>query len=246
MRKMNRIILLLTALAPAALSAQIGSLSPVLVGSTGNFSISGSLMLSSSTGEVIVPTSSAPTLILTQGFQQPSANGALALNAALNYANVSCAGSADGAATMTTIGGTAPYSYAWSSSPNDTLATNDSLAPGSYTVTVTDAAGLSVTQSFTILDGTGICNIHIYSGLTPNGDGHNDAWVIDYLDLFQPNTVAIYNRWGVEVWNGVNYDNSTVVWTGHDLDGNALPDGTYYYVVTYDGQSSKGWVELSH
>lgn len=225
---------------------QIGSLTPVLIGSTGNFSIAGNMMLSASTGEPAVTTAVAPTLILTQGFQQPSANGALALNAALVFSNISCAGANDGVASVTATGGSGPYQYTWSSSLNDSLATNDSLVPGSYTVTVTDAGGLTVTQSFSISDGSGICGIHVYSGLTPNGDGHNDAWVIDYIDLFQPNSVTIYNRWGVEVWREEDYNNTTVVWTGNDQSGAALPDGTYFYVIEVGGKIMKDWVELSH
>ena len=54
-------------------------------------------------------------------------------------ANISCAGRADGAATAVTAGGAAPYSYAWSN--GDTAATITDLTAGTYTVTVTDAAG---------------------------------------------------------------------------------------------------------
>jgi gliding motility-associated-like protein len=231
-----------------SLGAQVtvGSITPVLIGSTGNFSIAGGMMLSSSTGEPMVPTWSGGNFIVTQGFQQPSANGSLALTAHVIQSNVSCLGSGDGIAKVTTIGGSAPYTYVWSSSANDTLATNDSLAPGTYTVTVTDAGGLTTQQTFTILDGTGICGIHVYSGLTPNGDGHNDTWVIDYLELFQPNNVTIYDRWGIQVWHGTNYDNQSVVWKGESQSGLALPDGTYFYVIEIGDQHMNSWVELSH
>jgi gliding motility-associated-like protein len=252
MKKLNEMtrmfLLAATALllsAPA--NAQtVGTITPVLVGSTGNFSINGGIMLSSSTGEVMVPTATSSSLILTQGFQQPSANGSLSLNATLVFTNTSCLGAGDGAAIVTPTGGSAPYSYTWSSSASDTFAVNDSLAPGSYTVTVTDAAGLSTTRTFTISETNGLCGVHVYSGLTPNGDGHNDTWQIDYLELFLPNTVYIYNRWGVQVWKGDNYDNNSVVWNGNDQSNAVLPDGTYYYVIEVGQQSMKGWVEISH
>lgn len=245
--KMNRpVLLLVCGLLPMAVFAQVGSLTPVLIGSTGNFSSAGNVLLSSSTGEPMVATVSAPTLILTQGFQQPTANGTLALNASVVYSNVSCAGANDGFASVIPTGGSAPYQYTWSTGINDSLSSNDSLVPGSYTVTVTDAGGLTVTQSFTINDGSGICGIHVYSGLTPNGDGHNDTWVIDYIDLFQPNSVTIYNRWGVEVWHKDNYDNNLVVWNGTDMSGSDLPDGTYFYLIQVGDVIMKDWVELSH
>lgn len=229
------------------LHAQVGSITPVLIGTTGNFSINGNYMLSSSTGEVIVPTvGPSGGYILTQGFQQPSANGTLALNANLVYTNISCLGANDGTASVTPVGGSAPYSFTWTTNAGDTLNSVDSLPPGTYSVTVTDAGGLNVSQSFTVVDAGGICGIHVYSGLTPNGDGHNDTWIIDYLELFQPNSVAIYNRWGVLVWNGTNYDNQAVVFDGTDLSGSKLPDGTYYYVISVGGESMKGWLEISH
>lgn len=225
---------------------QIGSLTPVLIGSSGNYSTNGNLSISSSTGECIVPTVQNGPIILTQGFQQPSANGTLSLNSTLVYYNATCLGANDGTASMSVTGGSAPYSYTWSSSTGDTLATNDSLVPGTYTVTVTDAGNLSQSHTFTIVDGTDICNIHVYSGFTPNGDGQNDTWVIDYIDLHQPNTVEIFNRWGILVWSGENYDNVNTYWNGNGQDGTQLPDGTYYYIINVGTGSMKGWVELTH
>ena len=244
------IVLIALVLIPVShLFAQVtvGSITPVLVGSTGNFTISGGYMLSSSVGEAMVPTAGpVGGFILTQGFQQPSANGSLSLNANLVFTNVSCIGANDGTASVTPVGGSAPYSYLWTSGSSDTLAVNDSIPPGTYTVTVTDAGGLTITQSFTVLESSGICGLHVYSGLTPNGDGHNDTWLIDYLELFLPNTVMIYNRWGVLVWQGDNYDNQSVVFTGKDLAGAELTDGTYFYVIQVGHESMKGWVEISH
>lgn len=229
------------------ISAQVtvGSITPVLIGSTGNFSSGGGYTLSSSTGEPMVPTGSNGNYIITQGFQQPSTNSSLALNANLVFANSSCMGSDDAFANVSPVGGSAPYTYVWSNGDSIGSAT-DSLTPGTYTVTVTDAGGLSLTQTFTVSDGTGICGIQPYSGLTSNGDGHNDLWIIDYIDLHQPNSVMIYNRWGMMVWKGDNYDNSTVVWNGAAQDGSALPDGTYFYVIEVTGGHMESWVELSH
>src|ERR1044072_1982548 len=106
---------------------QIGSITPVLIGSTGNYSTGGNMSISSSTGECIVPTVQNGPIILTQGFQQPSANGTLSLNSTLVYYNSTCLGANDGTASLTVTGGSAPYTYIWSSSVNDSLSTVDSL-----------------------------------------------------------------------------------------------------------------------
>ena len=54
-------------------------------------------------------------------------------------------GTNNGSIAASTIGGTAPYTYAWSHGP--TTAALTGLSPGLYQVTVSDAAGASTTQA---------------------------------------------------------------------------------------------------
>jgi gliding motility-associated-like protein len=62
--------------------------------------------------------------------------------------NTLCFGDANGNATVTPNGGTSPYTYSWTS--GGTAATENNLAAGSYTVTVTDNTGCTGTSSVTI------------------------------------------------------------------------------------------------
>lgn len=63
--------------------------------------------------------------------------------------NVTCYGGASGSATVTAGGGTPGYTYSWTPyGGNGSTAVN--LAAGSYTVTVTDAAGCTVSTTATI------------------------------------------------------------------------------------------------
>ncbi len=62
--------------------------------------------------------------------------------------------------------------------------------------------------------------------ITPNGDGANDTFVITGLENFPNNELYVYNRWGHEVFGTSNYQND---WEGM-WQGQALPEGTYYYV----------------
>jgi gliding motility-associated-like protein len=63
--------------------------------------------------------------------------------------NVLCFGGNNGAAYVTVIGGTTPYTYTWS--PNvSSVDSAVNLTAGTYTVTVHDAGGCSGTSSFTI------------------------------------------------------------------------------------------------
>ncbi len=64
--------------------------------------------------------------------------------------NASCSGIADGAINLTTSGGVGPYTFVWST----TATTEDvnSLAAGTYTVTITDASNCTKVESFTITE----------------------------------------------------------------------------------------------
>ncbi|TAE52344.1 MAG: T9SS C-terminal target domain-containing protein, partial [Bacteroidetes bacterium] len=67
-----------------------------------------------------------------------------------SQSNISCNGEVDGAATVTTTGGTGPFTFSWSNGENG--ATADSLAPGVATCTVTDASGCISTVTVTITE----------------------------------------------------------------------------------------------
>ena len=51
--------------------------------------------------------------------------------------------------------------------------------------------------------------------------------IIENLENYPNTEVVIVNRFGQELYNSSNYDNS---WSGTN-GGKQLPDGTYYYVV---------------
>jgi hypothetical protein len=55
-----------------------------------------------------------------------------------------------GSATVSASGGAGGFTYKWSNAAMSTTATVSGLAPGTYTVTVTDAAGCTVTASVSI------------------------------------------------------------------------------------------------
>jgi hypothetical protein len=75
-----------------------------------------------------------------------NANGPTA--AIATQTNVLCNGGNNGSATVNVTGGSPSYTYAWSSGGN--AATENNLAAGNYTVTVTDANGCTTTAVVTI------------------------------------------------------------------------------------------------
>jgi gliding motility-associated-like protein len=67
-----------------------------------------------------------------------------------NVTHVACHGEATGSATANVSGGSAPYTYAWNTVPEQTDATASALSAGTVSVTVTDANGCTATASTTI------------------------------------------------------------------------------------------------
>lgn len=70
------------------------------------------------------------------------------LTSTISRVNASCASSSDGSISLTANGGTSPYTFSWSN--GSPLKDQTNLAPGSYTVTITDANGCTTTNTATI------------------------------------------------------------------------------------------------
>ena len=62
---------------------------------------------------------------------------------------------------------------------------------------------------------------------------------ITILECYPENTVEIYNRWGVKVYDTENYNNDTRAFRGVSegrdtvKESAELPTGTYFYILKY-------------
>jgi hypothetical protein len=108
-------------------------------------------------GVNLVMNGGIPTLFpcpsLVFNYTQAPANGCVPvpvcnLSSSATATNIDCNGSASGSATVNVVGGTAPLSHAWSNGASTQSVNN--LPAGTYTVTVTDANGCTISQSVTI------------------------------------------------------------------------------------------------
>jgi gliding motility-associated-like protein len=120
-------------------------------------------------------------------------------------------------------------SYAWApdsvlSDPTGANPLASPLETTSFVLTVVAPNGCVGTDTVLV---TVLPEINITSGFTPNGDGYNDTWQIDLIDLFPECTVEIYNRWGELLFRSVGYGTP---WDGR-YNGGVVPVGTYYYVI---------------
>ncbi|MEO8069294.1 MAG: choice-of-anchor L domain-containing protein [Flavobacteriales bacterium] len=141
-----------------------------------------------------------------------------------NGYNVSSYNGHDGGIALNVTGGNAPYTYEWNTGA--TTANVNGLAAGTYTVTITDANGCTLMLSFTLNQPT---DLVMPTGFSPNGDGSNDAYVVQGLDGYPNNHMLVVNRWGNTVFDQLNYRND---WRGENQQGEALPNGTYFVVIT--------------
>ncbi len=90
----------------------------------------------------------------------------------LSTTDIPCVGGASGVASISVSGGTSPYAYLWDDSSNQTNATAANLIAGSYTVSITDSCGSTVTQTATI-------NEPLYLSSTIN---YTDVSCYGYID----------------------------------------------------------------
>jgi gliding motility-associated-like protein len=91
-------------------------------------------------------------------------------------------------------------------------------------------------------------DIIVYNAVSPNGDGINDFFFLEYIDVLpdtQSNRVTIYNRWGDAVFEVSDYNNSDKIFVGLNNSGNELPSGTYFYKIEFSGKTDKtGYLSL--
>ncbi len=119
-------------------------------------------------------------------------------------------------------------------------------APGTYTIEYTicenadptncDTATVTVLVSEIITD----FKIEVNQMVTPNNDGRNDFLFIRDVEFAKNNTLKIYNRWGIAVFDGANYNNQNNVFDGRSRGRSTmsvndyLPAGVYFYIFEYD------------
>ncbi len=143
---------------------------------------------------------------------------------------VSCKDNDDGFIELTVKGGVPGYSYLWSN--NNTSSAIYELLPGKYIVEITDNNGCTKIDTIHV----NFINIECISPptvFTPDGDGINDTWVLDKLDIYTNAIVQIYNNTGRLLYETKG---SYIPWNGMN-NGNSLPSATYYYIIDLQNNS---------
>ena len=211
----------------------------------GTGSAGGGVVIDFSIGEPIVLTGTDGNNYFTQGFIQPDTVFASSNIFSVNifYASESCINAHDGFIYANPVNAVGPVTWQWFPSM-DTLPTLTGLVSGTYILTATDTAGNTLTDTIVITPSTNPCDLDFFNAITPNGDGKNDAFIISNISSYPNNSLFVFNRYGLKVWEGKNYDNTNVVFNGKDMGGFDLPPATYFYVLIVEGGERKGWLEI--
>ena len=77
--------------------------------------------------------------------------------------------------------------------------------------------------------------------ISPNGDGKNDFWKVDNIEIYKDFELNIFDQFGQVIYNVPNnYKNE---FDGM-YKGTALPTGNYYYIFQKDQKQFKGNITI--
>lgn len=105
-----------------------------------------------------------------------------------------------------------------------------------FTVMITDKNGCIYEDQVTVCVKEDV--FKLISIITPNGDGKNDFLFFPGIDDDPNNSLKIYNRWGTLIFEQDGYQIQGRKFDGI-RNGERLPADTYYYILTYQGETYK-------
>lgn len=131
------------------------------------------------------------------------------------------------------------YNFTWSpttflSAPNVLNPTTTPASNIKYTITAMDKTSFCfATDSVKIIV---VNKLNIPNAFSPNGDGTNDKWIIEGLELYPYAVVSIFTRGGQKIGEWRNYKNTP--WDGTHY-GKPVPVGTYAFVIQFTKDSKE-------
>jgi len=136
-------------------------------------------------------------------------------------------------------------SYVWDFGDGNAASTVNAshafLGPGTYYVTLHATNEIGCTDSY--MQGPYVIlapELFIPNVFSPNGDGVNDAFSVEYTGD-QPFNLQVFDRWGVQMYGSTN---KSIGWDGTNIKLSPVPDGTYYYKLRVGDRDFAGMISL--
>ena len=131
--------------------------------------------------------------------------------------------------------------YEWYNAEDDLLSVNSELSvtdSGSFYVFVIDKNNCNDFSENAIVHTVRRTEIYIPSAFTPNGDDHNELFVIrgNYIVSY---SMKIYNRWGEQLF----VSNSIYKYWDGTFESNKVQQGTYFYNIEVYGEDGDLFVK---
>ena len=86
-------------------------------------------------------------------------------------------------------------------------------------------------------------DFEVFNGMSPGDDGVNDYFKIAGIEKYPNNTVKVFNRWGVLVYEAKGYGLGDKLFMGISegritiTKDQKLPAGTYFYMIEFEGEN---------
>ena len=197
-----------------------------IFGAGANYSITQIVTSANGCKDTVVQTLNIPNLP-EAGFYYNSSNG-MNVGAIFNFIDTSL--------YATTFN----WNFGDGSSSSLENPSNTYFANGIYPVTLYAYNTLgcydSTTTFITINTVTTEISTLIPNTITPNNDGKNDVWKLEFINILFPDaTVEVYNQWGQQLFSSVGYSEPWDATYNDEL----VPDGNYFYVITLNAGLEK-------
>jgi len=152
----------------------------------------------------------------------------------VEVSGVTCASLDNGTAKIVASGGTPPLTYMIDRLDPIYTSSFANLEDGLHQAFINDSNACTATMNFNIKSSDDVC-VEIPDAFSPNGDGINDEWKINHIELYDNASVQVFDREGIIVHV---FRNGGKTWDG-TFNGKTLPVGTYWYIVDLNNKTSR-------
>ncbi|MDP2387734.1 MAG: PKD domain-containing protein [Bacteroidota bacterium] len=152
--------------------------------------------------------------------------------------------------TLTTTGGTSPFTYSWT--PTTALACTSTDCSATtltgtgadikYYITGTDANGCKGIDSVLVISTPCVNTTTPTNFFSPNADGANDVFYIPGVCKGESYSFKIFDRWGILMFDS---EMRKQWWDGRTTAGVEAQDGVFYYILETSSVTYKGYVQLT-